>query len=564
MNFDQQATDSQGAAARRWGHSGWCRTLAVLASCGLLFGGSYGLMHWSRHWGQAASVPAELASSQEGNAAASKNFRGWERPDFALVLTGQLHGYLQPCGCSSPQYGGLARRWELLNALRNKGWPLVPVDLGDVYPQVHGPETASALTPPSQKLLKYETAMEALRAMGYFAVGLGKEDFAGELGKVLPQFALRHQRPRVLATNLVGTEEEGPYHAMNVRPYLVIDEPGLPKIGVVAFIAKSWQNEVRKRDPNLAFAADRIPAALGELARRGTEFNLALFQTEDAPTAAGGNEVDAGIQWCASQKTAPLHVVLHSSRDPEPPSQPRDVAGVRVITVGHKGKYVGVLGVWKKGERFETKYEMVLVGPEYEPRNDNPVTKLMDDYAERVKARELSTHFGLARHKTQVLLPQGAKYIGSEACASCHQHAYDIWEKSKHAHAYDTLVEATKPALRQFDGECLLCHTTGFPYETGFNDPQVRRQPRLQKKLLHVGCESCHGPGSAHANNPDDRDARKLINPWAVHYNQGVAEKRRLLTIDFMCQKCHDTENDVHWNFEKRWADVIHMNPDKR
>src|SRR5689334_7347867 len=34
-------------------------------------------------------------------------FFGWPKPDFALVLSAQMHGYLGPCGCSDPQYGGL-------------------------------------------------------------------------------------------------------------------------------------------------------------------------------------------------------------------------------------------------------------------------------------------------------------------------------------------------------------------------------------------------------------------------------------------------------------------------
>src|SRR5262245_1175096 len=37
-------------------------------------------------------------------------FVGWDKPrppDLAIVISGQTHGYLQPCGCSYPQKGGL-------------------------------------------------------------------------------------------------------------------------------------------------------------------------------------------------------------------------------------------------------------------------------------------------------------------------------------------------------------------------------------------------------------------------------------------------------------------------
>src|SRR5260370_14289557 len=34
-------------------------------------------------------------------------FAGWGQPDLAIVVSGQMHGYLFPCGCSQPQNGGL-------------------------------------------------------------------------------------------------------------------------------------------------------------------------------------------------------------------------------------------------------------------------------------------------------------------------------------------------------------------------------------------------------------------------------------------------------------------------
>ena len=37
----------------------------------------------------------------------------------ALLLSGESHGYLQPCGCSEPQKGGLARRYNSRSATIN-------------------------------------------------------------------------------------------------------------------------------------------------------------------------------------------------------------------------------------------------------------------------------------------------------------------------------------------------------------------------------------------------------------------------------------------------------------
>src|SRR5436190_4826311 len=32
----------------------------------------------------------------------SVHFVGWSKPDLAIIVTGQMHGYIQPCGCSHP------------------------------------------------------------------------------------------------------------------------------------------------------------------------------------------------------------------------------------------------------------------------------------------------------------------------------------------------------------------------------------------------------------------------------------------------------------------------------
>src|SRR5262245_51001753 len=124
-------------------------------------------------------------------------FRGWPKPDLALVLSGEQHGYLLPCGCSRPQYGGLERRYNLIRLLRGQGWPVAAVDLGDV-PQNEGPRKL----PNVQGLIKYRYAMEAMDRMGYLAVGLGEYEAGLSLFSVLAEYALNYKTPRVLAANL--------------------------------------------------------------------------------------------------------------------------------------------------------------------------------------------------------------------------------------------------------------------------------------------------------------------------------------------------------------------------
>ena len=99
-------------------------------------------------------------------------FRNWGKPDLVLVVSGEQHGYLLPCGCSHPQKGGLERRYNLIEALRERGWPVDAVDLGNV-PQIVAPSGPVGL-PNIQGLIKYRYAMKAMAIMGYTAVGIGE------------------------------------------------------------------------------------------------------------------------------------------------------------------------------------------------------------------------------------------------------------------------------------------------------------------------------------------------------------------------------------------------------
>ena len=62
----------------------------------------------------------------------SRLFHDWpnRKPVFVLLLSGQQHGYLQPCGCSPIQYGGLERRFTFMERLKKeRGWQFVSFDL---------------------------------------------------------------------------------------------------------------------------------------------------------------------------------------------------------------------------------------------------------------------------------------------------------------------------------------------------------------------------------------------------------------------------------------------------
>jgi hypothetical protein len=510
-------------------------------------------------------------------------FTAWgkRKPDVVLLLSGEQHGYVLPCGCSEPQVGGLERRYNLVRLLKARGWPIVAVDLGNIAQKegIQGPVGLQNL----QGVPKYVVSMKALQAMGYTAVGLGEYEAALSFEQVLSHFALNEPQPRVLAANIRNADALFPEQLKSWTEGVEVDAstPGaLPiKVGVTTVIGLALQKKIK--EPNVQFE-DVTPAlrrVLAEMDAANVGLRVLLYQGPVNGAARGEKPHDAVA--CA-RYFPQLNVILCLSDTDLPPAMPVEVgqeghaARTQVISVGHKGKHVGVLGVWRTGKQdppFEFKYQLVELTPDFvapkEQRKDNPVLDRMEEYTLSLKNAGYLAKYSQKQHVLQVMAPvaglknPGEKdeptYVGSETCNKCHKNAYKIWKDSKHSHAYQTLVEAIHPSNRQYDAECIVCHTVGFGYQGGFRDAD--KTPLLK----NVGCESCHGPGSLHVKNHKNREWQKRMNLnwWKdPEKEEAPAQKaHRLDKIDMFCQKCHDTDNDVTWTngaFKKKWAQIAH------
>jgi hypothetical protein len=468
----------------------------------------------------------------------------WAKPDLAVVLTGQQHGYLQPCGCSEPQLGGLARRYNFVQALRQRGWPVVALDLGDVPPE-------GGNTP--QSMLKYTLSMNALKEMGYTAVGVGAYEMRMQLLDVLSRFALNEPSPRLLAANLHDRDKE-PYSVVKA---FQVGGAG-PKVGVVGVVSPVVAAKVQ--DPDVSFDPlhknpQLLPRVLKEVQAARPDLLVLLYQ---------GNQNEARA--CAKHYPQ-FHVILHLDEQEEPSGTPEKVGNTLLIGIGHKGRYAGVLGVYRTGQAgqpYRLKYQMVGLDKEYETppgkESANPVMAFMENYSKEVKAEQFLEKAPRSSHPVQVDFPK-ATYVGSERCKKCHEVAYKIWKESPHSHAYSTLEKARRPSLRQYDPDCVACHVTGFGYKGGFvNEVET-------PKLRDNGCENCHGPCSEHVKNQYDEKLYALINPYKAKPNETAADRtKRMGLIDQSCIKCHDSDNDSNWihvPFEEKWVKrkIIHMTP---
>lgn len=472
---------------------------------------------------------------------ADKHFRNWPKgqtPELVVVVTGEQHNYLQPCGCTRPMYGGLERRYNLLQTLRKHGLEVVAVDLGDIY-------YPSGLT--DQARMKFKVSMKALSLMRYDALAVGKQEFRYPLLEGLADTVL-NEKPsyRILAANLL--EREANYPSADGGSMIgdsVVSRTKM-RVGVVGTIGQSTSDDIVKIDPTVKFGGNPqiLPAAFQAL--KDADVRILLYQ--------GTYDEAKKIPELLPQ----LDAIVCLSAESDPPGQTTQAGKAQIIRVGHKGRHIGILSFFKKGEA--PRYDLMQLGEEFETAEDNekghPLVQLMENYTKEVKAKDFRGRVAKTakQHPLKESFPKlNVAYVGSEKCKDCHKEDYKIWDKSKHSTAFGALEEARKPSLRQYDPECVQCHTTGYGYRTGFMDE------KSTKHLLNVGCESCHGPGSLHVADPKNPQFQLKMSPWKQKANDLLPNAEVEKAIDLQtCQKCHDVDNDPYFKFNKFWPQVAH------
>ncbi len=550
--------------------------------------------------------------SQEYTTFAGKYFRSWptdRAPEMILVFTGQEHNYEAPCGCTEPQSGGLERRYNFLQQVRGFGIPTVLMDLGDIYytpeitwyPEIwYAPQIISY---PQQARLKYFTSVKAHAIMQYDAVNLGPGEFRVPLLEAAT-FLLNFKTPfGVLAANIANKGDvyptiDSPNPSVFEDFRIVEPKSARIKVGVTGTLGQSAIDEIVKKNPSLdpknpnaeaRFANNGkvIPDILSKMKEKSPEIRVLLYQGTHDEAERLAQAIDD------------FDIIVFNTDQSDPPSQSdrakaapgKKEPKAQLVTVGHKGRWVGVMGVFRNADKsFDLQWEVVRLNPDFKSpaanRANHPIVKLLETYTEKMKDNDYVGNYQKARlPKIQVdnkeLQP---KYVGSLACKKCHAKEYDIWDSTKHAGAYQTLIDNPKafpPHNRQFDAECVVCHTVGFKYLTGFRDDAAGYvTAEKSKHLFGVGCEACHGPGNLHVDNPKNPQLLAALSPWKSNPNDHLtkrvvltdklndndpekmkvpaAEKQVALNVFRMCIRCHDTDNDHDYTLEKRWKAIAH------
>jgi hypothetical protein len=514
---------------------------AIAWSCGATFLAVVAIFGTRGHTADAtARKSGERYAAQERVDPIKANgaiFVDWPKPDVALVFSGEQHGYLEPCGCAGleNQKGGLMRRATLFKELRDKGWPLVAMDLG-------GQEKRTGV----QAEMKLDFSYRALQKLGYEAVGFGPEDLRLDLFSIV--INLNEAADPLVSAN-VGI---GDFDSGFTKRFKIVEAGGW-KIGIVTVLGKK-EIEAFKNSSDLVLmdSEQAIGEVLPELKKAGCNQLVLLSNAEIDETKALAKRFPE-FNWVVTARGAD-----------EPPKEPAKIEGTKapLVEVGHKGMYVVVVGLYK-GQTPAFRYQKVPLDHRFADAPD--IHSMHVDYQKQLEQLGLE-NLGLRASPH----PTGRKFAGSKACADCHTSATAVFENTPHAHATETIVKLD-PA-RHFDPECLSCHATGwepqkyFPFESGFVG--LKETP----DLVGNGCENCHGPAAEHvaAESGETEASEEEIEALraalrlkivANEGNKGDQVWKEGGVVD-MCMKCHDLDNSPDFDFQVYWPKVKHEGKD--
>jgi hypothetical protein len=459
-----------------------------------------------------------------------KFFDGWKKPKLALVISGRQDGYLEPCGCAGldRQIGGLSRRHSLIKELQSKGWPVTAVDVGGLVRRFG-----------KQAEIQFAISAEALKEMGYGAVGFGPSDLRLSAGEIVAAATVADPKDSIFVSANVDL--------FGLTPKVRVFEAGGMRLGVTSVLGKEYQQQINNAEVAIQPPAEALEAVMGELKDCDVRILLAQATLEESKALA--------------KQFPSFDLVVTSDGHSIPPAQPEKIgATTRLIETPPKAGYVTVVGFYDDPKQ-PMRFQRVALDSRFP--DSAAMKQVMITYQHQLE--QLGWDGLGLRSAPHPRASKGDKLAGQFAsaasCKECHPTAYGIWSKTPHAHATETLTKLNPP--RQYDAECISCHSTGwnpsefFPYTTGFDS--LDRTPQLAGN----SCENCHGPGAAHVAAEKGRNAAK----------RDAGREAMKLTVAFardnVCAKCHDHDNSPEFagkdeatgkdNFDvKYWPKIEH------
>lgn len=421
---------------------------------------------------------------------------------FTLVYNVNNSGYVDVCGCKHKEVrqGSLTRRASFLKQLRATGRPILLLDGGSTLFHI---ENRVKEAEHAEAVRKARLIVDAYNYMGYQAMAVGAFELAAGMDELL-DLAKRAKFP-FLSANLANRKTGELYF----KPHTILEAGGV-RVGVIGLtldsLTRPYLDEVAPdaelRDP---VAAVRKSAA--EL-RDKTDLIIALSHLREETNFEIAKEVpeirfivDPFIQYGNPHTWIKDFEWLYPKEGSWLLRSDGQGARMGVVDLEFTSRHPQLVSAdyveelkWlvENGEASdEDKEQLKTLGSNpnrfwftrvsLEPHHlsDPEIDRLVEAWKKNIDPSAVTAE-----------LTGKDDFVTHDRCESCHREQYAFWKKTKHAGAWDALVETGDQ--HRFD--CVGCHSLG--YGLAFLDTSKAGN------YAGVQCESCHGHVSGHLENP--------------------------------------------------------------
>jgi Cytochrome c554 and c-prime len=420
--------------------------------------------------------------------------------DLPVYFTCDTDGRLEPCGCFTGQFGGLTRLKTVLDMEASAD--ALRVDVGDAI----GGQT-------DYDLIEYGYILRAFSAMKYDVLNIGGHE-AQFTATQLRRIKQTSPVP-ILSANLLDKASGQPIF----DSYRIIQR-GAFHIGIIGVLDPRGLNQKLGDDLMVGDMESAIERCLVEM-RGKTDLIVLLAFTDEATLNQLAQEFYECQVILGGNVSQPAQELIKSNRS-------------LIYFVTNESRALGILHLQLlKGAPLQaTGNEIRLLHDKIS--QDAAIQQMMQSYREEVRHTRLAVDD--PNNLTADMVPgvrAADAYVGTEQCLACHKTAAATWSASAHAHAFAALAAREADA----DPKCIGCHTVGFGEPSGY------QRAFEASRLVDVGCESCHGPGSLHVR---EKQGNTAINFTFRPLDAGD------------CQKCHYGEFSRPFDWNQFWPLIKH------
>lgn len=432
--------------------------------------------------------------------------------------TSETGGELFPCGCRIP-LGGLSRRAGVLAS--ESPYPQITVDAGSFAGGNTGYDRFVA-----------GWILRAYVEMGYNAINLGIRETS------IPVNQLREWDQQaggiLISANLLDQ------HDLPVtRRSLVRELDGL-KIGITGITMEGRTIPGATEVPIVIDPVAPLQEVLSEFENSNVDLVILL-----------ADYTSENLEMLLSQISGFDLIVQGRDFTSAPPVESTVLAdGTRIVRMGEFGKYLGRirLDFGDNGEIVGDEVIHVSLDSNTPTRSD--ISILLTDF--RLELQDRREEFlddptnPFEKMRSVELIDVLSGFTGMGFCTPCHQLYGHELQATGHSFAWNILDEENL-----LNSECLQCHTTGYGYPTGMEDPF--RDSHLQG----VQCESCHGPGAEHVR--EQYIIAKELDPSSmIPFSDPIGLPFTLEVPEVTCLTCHTEEWSPDFDFETYYPRILH------